>query len=185
MISQADLKLLLASACPRASKFIIEGLVDNIGLLTKCQIDSPRRLAFFLAQVCHESDGLRVTEEYASGKAYEFRKDLGNTQPGDGVKFKGRGLIQLTGRNNYVRLGKELGVDLLKEPHLVEAFPLALQAALSFWHWRDINKATDRGDFQLVTRLINGGLNGYADRKRYLKIFMAGLGEDYDKLGIN
>ncbi|MBA4259171.1 MAG: hypothetical protein C0446_08400 [Chitinophaga sp.] len=171
---------MLVSACPRGSHYIINSIVDNINLLEASGLTTKNRLTFFLAQVSHESDGLRTTEEYASGKAYEFRKDLGNIYPGDGVKFKGRGLIQLTGRSNYERFGREVGIDLLKEPHLVETFPLALQSALSYWYKRNINKAADRGDFELTTRLINGGLNGYADRKRYLKIFKTSL-EMYDE----
>ena len=75
-------------------------------------IDTRLRIAHFLGQTCHESAGFRTTEEFASGEAYEGRKDLGNIKKGDGRRYKGRGLLQLTGRANYAEHGKMLGVDL-------------------------------------------------------------------------
>jgi putative chitinase len=84
--------------------------------LARYAIDTPLRVAHFLAQTAHESDGFCTTEEYADGRAYEGRRDLGNVEPGDGPRFKGRGLIQLTGRMNYACTGRELGLDLVDEP---------------------------------------------------------------------
>ncbi len=136
------------------------------------QIDTARRQAHFLAQVGHESLSLLFTEEIASGAAYEGRIDLGNTQPGDGKRFKGRGLIQLTGRSNYRDYGKDIGVDLTLNdaaPKVVATDPkLAADVACWFWKTNHINIEADADDVVAVTRKVNGGTNGLADRKAYL-----------------
>ena len=118
----------------------------------------------FLAQIGHESGQLRYVQEIASGAAYEGRKDLGNTDPGDGVRFKGRGLIQITGRANYAKCGEALGLDLLEHPELLELPENACRSAGWFWKSRWLNELADKGDFKLLTKRINGGFNGYADR---------------------
>lgn len=131
-------------------------------------IDTPRRRAHFLAQVCHESAQLRYTEEIASGAAYEGRVDLGNTQPGDGRRFKGRGLIQLTGRANYVAFGQALGRNFTTDANaaLLATDPdLATQVACWFWSTRALNGPADANDLRRITLRINGGLNGYGDRQ--------------------
>jgi len=134
------------------------------------QIDSKLRQAHFIAQLAHESGGFVFAEEIASGAAYEGRADLGNTRPGDGRRFKGRGLIQLTGRANYTEYGKAIGRDLTAEPELVATDPaLAVDAACWFWETRRINPLADADDVRAVTRRINGGLNGLADREAYLR----------------
>src|SRR5207342_2210749 len=84
--------------------------------MAEAKINTPARKAAFLAQLAHESGELRYMEEIADGSAYEGRRDLGNTHPGDGRRFKGRGPIQLTGRANYERFGELLGVDLVNDP---------------------------------------------------------------------
>lgn len=128
-------------------------------------IDTRLRIAHFLAQICHESAGFRTTEEFASGDAYEGRKDLGNTQPGDGRRYKGRGLIQLTGRANYKTYGKALKVDLENEPERAAEPRFSLLVACEYWKKRNIHEACDADDVVRVTRLINGGLNGLDDRR--------------------
>jgi len=133
-------------------------------------IATPLRQAHFLAQLGHESGALVYAEELASGDAYEGRADLGNTQPGDGRRFKGRGLIQLTGRANYTAYGAAIGRDLATSPEVVAAEPaLAVDAACWFWETRKINPLADADDIEAVTRKVNGGLNGLADRKAYLR----------------
>jgi putative chitinase len=128
------------------------------------------RLTYFLAQIGHESGGMRYNLELASGEAYENRKDLGNIYPGDGPKFKGRGFIQLTGRANYRNAGKALEIDLENNPEL--ARNVRYQSAIACWFWnsRNLNFWSDKKDFRQVTKLINGGYNNYEDRLAYLKL---------------
>jgi putative chitinase len=136
--------------------------------MTESGIDTPLRMAHFLAQLAHESAQLVYTEEVASGEAYEGRADLGNTQPGDGKRFKGRGLIQLTGRKNYTDYGKERNKDYTTDTNAktIATDPwLAVDASCWFWVDRGLNEIADRDDVLAVTRVINGGYNGLADRK--------------------
>lgn len=128
------------------------------------------REAAFLATVIHESGSFRYLREIASGSAYEGRKDLGNTQPGDGVKYKGRGLIQITGRANYTEVSKALGVDFISNPKLLEQPNHATRASCWWWRKRGINEVADRGDIRAVTRIVNGGYNGMSDREKWYKI---------------
>ena len=132
-------------------------------------ITTPARQASFLAQLAHESGQLLYVRELASGAAYEGRKDLGNVQPGDGVRFRGRGLIQVTGRTNYAACGKALGLDLLAQPALLEQTVNACRSAGWFWQSRGLNALADAGDQVAVTRRINGGTNGLAERLAYFK----------------
>lgn len=141
-------------------------------------INTAIRMAHFLAQVGHESGAFRYSEEIASGSAYEGRKDLGNTQPGDGKRFKGRGLIQLTGRRNYQDFGKFVGLNLLTNEgaRSVGLQPkLSVLAAVWYWNTRKLNALADADDVIKITKKINGGLNGLEDRCHYLvraKFFM-------------
>ncbi len=128
------------------------------------EINTAQRQAMFLAQVAHESGSFVYTCEIASGRAYEGRVDLGNTEVGDGVKYKGRGLIQITGRANYEECGKVLGVDLLTYPDLLMGPELAARSAAWFWKRHGLNELADAGDFERITKRINGGLNGELDR---------------------
>lgn len=129
------------------------------------EIDNRLRIAHFLAQTCHESAGFRTTEEFASGHAYEGRADLGNTQPGDGVRYKGRGLLQLTGRANYRDLGRILSIKLEQHPELAAEPVLSLTIACEFWKKKNINAACDSDDVVAVTKLVNGGTIGLHERR--------------------
>ncbi|GAB5376865.1 MAG: hypothetical protein AcusKO_33270 [Acuticoccus sp.] len=131
-------------------------------------INTRLRIAHFMAQVTHECAGFRTTEEFASGAAYEGRRDLGNTQPGDGRRFKGRGLMQLTGRANYRTFGKKLGLDLEENPEQAAEPATSLVIACEYWKQRKINAPADSDDLIRCTRLVNGGLNGLEDRRQYL-----------------
>jgi len=131
-------------------------------------MESGLRLAHFMAQLAHESGSFRYMEEIASGAAYEGRKDLGNTAKGDGVRFKGRGPIQLTGRANYRTFGRRIGIDLERHPEIAAIPSIGLHTALEYWDVVGLNALADRDDLEGITRRINGGLNGLADRKRHL-----------------
>lgn len=143
--------------------------------MAEADINTALRMAAFLAQVGHESGELRYTEELASGAAYEGRKDLGNFRQGDGVRFKGRGLIQLTGRRNYELAGKALGLDLEQEPELAAQRDVAARIAAWFWRTKNLNQLADQGDFETITRRINGGLNGESQRLAYYQRALAAL----------
>ncbi len=127
--------------------------------------DTALRLAHFMAQVAHESGSFKYMEEIASGSAYEGRADLGNTQPGDGKLFKGRGPIQITGRNNYRTFGRQLGIDIERHPELAAVPSIGLHLACAYWGNRSLNALADKDLTEDITRRINGRLNGLADRK--------------------
>lgn len=150
----------------------------------KYGITSQRRFAAFISQVAHESDGFKTTKEYASGAAYEGRKDLGNIYKGDGVRFKGRGFIETTGRTNYGDTSNHLFGDknkLLKNPELLEDPINATLSAMYFWKKHGLNEIADKPDnwtiktkkkgtlnkFQYVTYIVNGGQNGLTQRAGY------------------
>lgn len=145
-----------------------EWLPSIVDAMAEFQIDNKARQAAFLAQIGHETGGLHWTVEIweptDAQKRYEGRKDLGNTQIGDGYRFRGRGLIQVTGRANYQAVGDALGVDLLKEPERLGTPPLAARSAGRYWQSNQLNEVADAGNFRLLTRRINGGYNGYAER---------------------
>lgn len=140
--------------------------------MARRSINTALRQAHFLAQLGHESMSFRYAEEIASGAAYEGRATLGNTQPGDGMRFKGRGLIQLTGRANYTDYGRAIGRNLTEgnSPRLVATDPtLAVGAACWFWSTRNLNLLADTDNITAITRSVNGGLNGLEARRAYLR----------------
>lgn len=165
MITVDQLKKIIPYASSRATVF----LEPLNGAMTEFCIDTLARQTAFLAQVAHESGSLRYVREIANGYAYEGRADLGNLEPGDGQRFKGRGLIQITGRTNYRECSRALYGDdtLLVQPELLEGVVPACRSAAWFWWSRGLNSIADAGDFRKITRVINGGFNGYDDRLAY------------------
>lgn len=139
-------------------------------------ITTTARKAAFLAQLGHESVSLRYFEEIASGAAYEGRRDLGNTHPGDGVRYKGRGPIQLTGRANYRSVGHALGLPLEAHPTMAAQKNVGFRTAGYFWRSHGLNALADRGDFDAISRAINGGTNGLQSRRDYFARARAVLG---------
>lgn len=132
------------------------------------EINTPTRQAAFLATIGHESGRLVFTRELwgptEAQKGYEGRADLGNTQAGDGRRYCGRGLIQITGRSNYRDCGKALGIDLEESPERLEHPRAAALSAAWFWKSHNCNELADKGDFRAITRRVNGGFNGIAER---------------------
>lgn len=149
--------------------------------LAEFGIDTPRRAAAFLANLGHESLDLRFTREIGSGSAYDTGKlaeRLGNTpeDDDDGERFKGRGLIQITGTDNYRAYGEYAGFDALAEPELLEGHEHASRSAGWFWTTRKLNVLADANDFERICKRINGGLNGYDDRVRRWGVARTALG---------
>lgn len=127
------------------------------------------RIQMFLAQLGHESGQLQYVEEIASGKAYEGRLDLGNTEPGDGPRYKGRGLIQLTGKKNYTLFSLLMDLPLLEKPELLLIPDNAVSVAYNFFENNNLWRFCDSNDFLTLTKRINGGTNGWDDRVKQLE----------------
>lgn len=160
-------------------------------------ISTHQRLSFFLAQIAHESNGLRAVVEnlnysaeallkvfgkyfpdLRTAKEYErqpekignlvYANRMGNNMPGDGYRYRGRGFIQITGKNNYREMSGELGVDLIANPKLLETPEYAAKSAAAWWWRNGLNEIADSGDFRAATKKINGGYHGIEDRLRRL-----------------
>ena len=171
MITLEELKAIMPYAGKRAEMFLepLNNAMQEFG------IDTPLRVAAFLAQVAHESGEMRYVRELASGEAYDTGRkaeNLGNTpeRDGDGERYRGRGLIQLTGQANYRDCSTALFGDpdlLLYYPERLEEPDTACRSAAWFWETRRLNELADKGDFLLITKRINGGTNGWKDRVKY------------------
>ena len=164
-ITAQQLLQILPNAGPVAGVFVP---VLNTAM-NRYQIIGTKRVAAFIAQIGHESGQLKYVKEIwgptAAQARYEGRKDLGNTLAGDGSKYRGRGLIQITGRANYMACGEGLGLDLIKQPELLEKPQHACMSAAWFWASRGLNTLADAGQFDKINQRINGGQNGAADRQ--------------------
>lgn len=204
MITQAQLVPIMPRAAHRAALFV-PALNAH---LPQFSIDTPRRVAAFLAQAAHESaeferlieslnyssaerirevfgtDIKTVTEarrfvrrpQELANRVYARQNGNGDVASGDGWRYRGRGIFQLTGRANYRLCGKALGLDLETSPDLLLEPENAVASACWFWGWRGLNDAADRGDLRRMTRLINGGLNGLAERNAYYQRALVALG---------
>lgn len=133
-----------------------------------------RRATMAVAQLCHESDRFRATTEYADGSAYEGRRDLGNTEPGDGRRFRGRSFIMLTGRSNYARASAALLPHgerdyFVRYPEKVAEPAWAAKVAAWWWREHGLNEIADRRELATATWRINGGLNGLSERRTYYR----------------
>lgn len=170
MITGEELARIMPHAVSRVGAFV----APLNGAMIDFDINNTAREAAFLAQIAHESGELRYVRELASGETYDTGRlavRLGNTPgaDGDGQRYKGRGLIQITGRSNYAACGMALGLDLLAHPELLERVDLACRSAGWFWQDRGLNELADKGDFLLITKRINGGTNGWVARVKYYR----------------
>lgn len=176
----------LRRAVPQTNSARAQEFVDVFNQWAeKFEINTPIRIVHFLAQIFHESGALRYVEEIASGAQYEGRKDLGNTQPGDGKRFKGRGFIQITGRANYQAYqnsGFCVG-DLVNHPEWLAQKPGHTKSAMWFWWKRGLSAIADTDNSinssevcKAITRKINGGYNGLSNRQFLMRRFKKEFG---------
>lgn len=165
-------------------------LADYVAILNPAMeeygINTPRREAAFIATCLHESAEFeQLIEIWGPTKAqlkYEGRADLGNTKPGDGFKYRGRGIIMITGRANYQAVSDALGYDFVFMPDALASPYYAVHAACWWWKEHGCNKPADKGDFEGVTRIVNGGLTGWKSRKQYYDLAMAALKPDFSNV---
>lgn len=196
MLTKAQLKSIFPKAVDAELQAFIafgENALKDSGIL-----QGVNRLHYFLAQLGHESNGLTIKEENLSYSAERLMKvwpsrfptldvarkyerspeklanfvyggRMGNVNPGDGYRYRGRGYIQLTGRDAYREVGRIAGLDLENNPDLASEAAHAVRIACGFWTWKKLNPACDAGDFAGLTRRINGGINGLTDRFEWLE----------------
>lgn len=173
-VTAADLRRLT----PHGGSSLLAGLAPLLGeILPSYGITTPLRLAHFLAQAAHETDGFKTLVEYGGVDYFNKRygphtsvgKELGNTQANDGARFRGRGIFQCTGRFNYAKYGKLIGVDLIANPGQAASLPNSVRIACEYWKAKGLNALADADNIEAITRKINGGRNGLKDRKAYLE----------------
>lgn len=161
---------------------IVKALKQNTHILQKYDINNPRRMRHFMCQIAHESSYFETLREYGN-RAYFTRmydikgsrpkkaRELGNIFPGDGARYKGRGLIQLTGRSNYKSSGNRIGQPLESNPELAAHPVIAIELAADYWKTRGLNELADKNDIIAITKKINGGTRGLKDRMRCYNLF--------------
>jgi len=173
-------KTILKAICPTCPDDKLDLYLPFINTAMKeFHIDNFARQTAFIAQIAHETGEFKYMreiwgptkqqEKYEPGSGSHLAEQLGNIEPGDGKKYKGRGAIQLTGRSNYAKYGKILGVDFIIHPELAESQVFAFRVAGAFWETNGLNELADKGEFGAITRRINGGLNGQPQRLMYWK----------------
>jgi putative chitinase len=178
------LALIQQLAYPGMPTVLAQLWADRLGAAcAAAAINTPQRLAHFLAQVTHESGGFRWMQEIwgptPAQVRYEGRLDLGNTQPGDGRRYMGRGPLQLTGRANYRNTGKRIGQPLEDQPELASQIGVGSLIACDYWTQHGLNRLADQGGLSMVlaiTRSVNGGSNGLIDRQRRYRLAADALG---------
>jgi putative chitinase len=183
MLTDNDLQQIMPRL-PQAKRQLYLPFINRV--MEIYEIDTPLRASAFLAQIAHESAELKYMEEIwgptAQQKKYEPPNDLarrlGNTQTGDGFRYRGRGPIQITGRANYQKYGELLGVDLVGNPDLAATPQYAFSTAGLYWKTNGLNDLADVQDFIAITKRINGGLNGLAERQKYYEIAKNALGAE-------
>lgn len=175
MISKQQLK----NICPYAQDENLNKYIPHLNMLmSKYDINTLPRIRHFIAQLAHESNQFNsVTEKYNGTpetyfKKYDNRKDLGNSFAGDGLKFKGRGLIQITGRYNYSCASLDIFKSdiLIAKPEMVERPEIAVEVACWFWKTKFLNQLADKDEIKAITMKINGALNGFNERVNFYNL---------------
>ena len=178
-------KLQLKNICPLAKDENLDKYIPHLNMLMpKYEINTLPRIRYFIAQIAHESNQFNsVTEKYNGTpesyfKKYDGRKDLGNNFAGDGLKFKGRGLIQITGRFNYSCASIDIFKTdiLIAKPEMVERPEIAVEVACWFWKVKHLNSLADSDQLKSITLKINGGLTGLNDRINYYNLAVKYIG---------
>ncbi|MDO5525665.1 MAG: glycoside hydrolase family 19 protein [Prevotella sp.] len=176
-VTREQLLKIMPTAPNRVDKYLvfINRYASEFGITTSL------RMSHYLAQIAHESAELKYTKELASGAKYDTGKlavTLGNTPvaDGDGQKYKGRGLIQLTGKANYKAYKEYCGFDVVASPELLEKPLGATRSSMWFWWKHGLNALADKDDVKAVTKRINGGYNGLTSRTKYLERAKKALG---------
>lgn len=173
----------LLESIPKLEKILLENLAEGFyKYFPHYEITTVKRIAAFLAQAAHETGGFKWMHELG-GRSYfnkyepgtAIGKRLGNTQIGDGYRFRGRGIFQLTGRYNYQRYGELLAVDLVHNPDSAADPIIACHIACEYWKQTKLNPLADDNNLREITRRINGGYNGWDDRLRYYNLFITQL----------
>jgi putative chitinase len=170
LVTLAQLRAVMTQLAAAKAQLYVGPLDQALG---EFLVDDRLRICAFLGQVAHESGELAWFHEFASGMEYDLSvnprkaRELGNVNPGDGPRYKGRGPIQLTGRNNYRACGRALGLDLEGNPDIAVQPNVAFRTAGWFWSTHGLNALADQSSYREITRRINGGYNGYADRVKY------------------
>jgi putative chitinase len=173
VISTTQLAIALPHATPERIALFVQPINDTFD---RFGITTSMRQAVFLAQIAVESGSLRYVREIADGSAYEGRADLGNTEPGDGRRFPGRGLGQITGRRNYTVCGIALGLDLVAQPELLEQPEHAAQSAGWYWSTHGLSAVADARKFGTACKIWNGGWNGIDERVEHYIFARKALG---------
>lgn len=152
---------LVAGAFGRPGKSsVIQGIAGSGQLILDAGINTPRRLAGFFGQACVETDYFNTLEEYGGAayfKRYDGRRDLGNTEPGDGARYHGRGIFQITGRDNYTRMGKRLSIDLVNVPEAAALGDVSVRLAIMYWQDKGLAPYADKADWKSISRAVNRG----------------------------
>ncbi len=167
--SNSSIEQSLYKLAPRANPAIVTALAQNVDVLEKYGINTPTRQRAFAAQMAHESGGFTATTERISNANADrnYGGRMGNNNPGDGSRYKGRGIIQLTGKDNYRQYSQAAGVDLVAHPELAADPNIAIKVAAAYWSDHQLNHLADNGDIRGITKRINGGYNGLNERVKY------------------
>lgn len=163
-ITSAQIKSIVA---PNGKQSLVDGFATYLNKYgPQYGVNTYLRVCHFIAQCAEESAHFNTLHEYASGAEYQGR--LGNVNPGDGVRYKGAGYIELTGRYNYTEASKRLGIDLVNHPELALEPEVGMLVSLDYWKTHNINALADADNVLAVTHAVNGGTNGLAVREAYL-----------------